>query len=244
MTKKFTMETISLSENNRDIFRTHVDRLKTLIKEQGYIKGLPILVNEEGKIIDGQHRYMACKELGITPDIVVGPDIDLIPLINSTQMKWRVTDYVKYYASKGYPDYIALIELCKKFDLKPSMVYTILEAKMPNRNGLSQKNSTAEGNTLKKGTFKLPDLSEKGIAKVERRIKLTLDLANAMELPKSDRLLVAISKLARDPKFRFDKMHQKIQYLKSRIHRCTTITEYVNMLTGIYNYKSMNKLSL
>lgn len=244
MTKKFTMENLKLSENNRDIFRNHVDRLKELIQEKGYIKGLPILVNEKGEIIDGQHRYMACKELGIAPEIVVGPDIDLIPLINSTQLKWRIVDYVKYYASKGYPDFILLQQLCEKHAITPSMFMNIMLNKAPSRNGLMRKTSSAEGHPLKTGTFKFPDMSDKGIAKIERKIKAILDLVATLELPKTDKLLIAICRLTLDPNFRFDKMHAKVKYLKSRVYRCATINEYVNMLTGIYNYKNTNKISL
>lgn len=44
------------------------NNLKQSIKENnGNI--IPIVVNKEGIIIDGQHRFKACKELGITPKI-------------------------------------------------------------------------------------------------------------------------------------------------------------------------------
>lgn len=43
------------------------EALKNSIKENGQL--YPIIVNEEDVILDGHHRYKACKELGIEPKI-------------------------------------------------------------------------------------------------------------------------------------------------------------------------------
>jgi N6-adenosine-specific RNA methylase IME4 len=45
--------------------REEYDALKESIKKEGLY--FPIIVNEEGEILDGYHRYKACQELGIEP---------------------------------------------------------------------------------------------------------------------------------------------------------------------------------
>lgn len=45
------------------------ESLKNSIKEDGQL--YPIIVNQDGIILDGHHRFKACKELGITPKIEV-----------------------------------------------------------------------------------------------------------------------------------------------------------------------------
>lgn len=242
MTKKFTIDTIKVSEANRDISRNHVDRLKGIIKEKGYLKGCPILVDEDGLIIDGQHRYLACKELGIEPEIVCSGNFDIVPILNSTQMKWCLRDYVKYYATKDYEDYIILERICKNKGISPNIAYNIIFGKNTTRDALSRKGGSQS--PLKNGTFKLPDKTDKGLAKLDRKIDRILALISALNLPRTDRLIIAIARIAKDSNFNFDKMLGKIEYQKARIYRCSTITEYMQMLANIYNHKNSKKIAV
>ena len=241
MAKTFTMKDIKITDVNRDIHQPHVDRLKELIKKHGYYEGLPIIVDEDGFIIDGQHRYLACKALGIEPPIVVGKSFDVVPIINSTQLSWGLKDYVKYYSAKGYEDFVILEQICKSKDISPGTAYTIMFDKTSPRTGLSRK---AAQNPLKDGTFKFPDKSDKGLAKLERKVDAVLRLISLTGLPKTDRLIIAIARLAKDSNFGFKMMEKKIEYQKSRIYRCATIQEYMTMLATIYNYKNTKKITV
>lgn len=239
--KKFTIDTIKLSEANREISKGQVERIKLLIKKHGYIKALPIIVDEDGLIIDGQHRFLACKELNIEPTIVVEPSFDITPILNASQLKWGTKDYVKYYAVKGYEDYIILEQLCKKKNISPSIAYNIIFNKTVERQGIT-RNKIYEESKLKSGLMKLPDTSEKGLAKIERKVDRILNLISYLNLPRTDRLIVAISRLAKDENFVFSTMKNKIDYQRSRIYRCSTIQEYMQMLANIYNHKNSKKI--
>lgn len=50
---------------NRSINRSHVNKLKKSLSEYGFLSSQPITVSNDMKIIDGQHRFIACKEMGI-----------------------------------------------------------------------------------------------------------------------------------------------------------------------------------
>src|SRR5215207_10752144 len=52
-----------------EISAEEYDALKQSIKENGLY--VPIIVNQNGILLDGHHRYKACQELGITPSQVV-----------------------------------------------------------------------------------------------------------------------------------------------------------------------------
>ena len=165
MAKKWTLKDLKVTEANRDIRRNQVDRIKESIKTHGYIGAVPILVDEDGLIIDGQHRYVACKELGIEPTILQAGSFELVPVLNSTQLSWGLSDFVKYYAAKGYEDYVILENICKAKKLKPSLVYNMIHNKSVNRPTMDrQLKGTQQPEPIKHGTFKFPDKSAKGLA--------------------------------------------------------------------------------
>lgn len=239
---KFTMDNIRISKANRKIYSNHVDRLVELIRKNGYIDGLPIIVDEDGWIIDGQHRFLACKKLGIKAPIVIGKTFDIVPILNSSQMKWSTGDYVNFYAAKGIEDYIILDQICKAKDISANVAYNIIFSKTVDRSGHSR--SKKETSDIKAGKLKLPDTSEKGLAKLERKIDSIIRLIGVLELPRTDRLIVAITRLMDDSNFSMSVMMNKLDYQKSRVHRCSTIAEYTQMLSAIYNHKNSKKVAV
>ena len=58
-------EKFSIKSYNRNLNRNHINELKEKFATIGYKDYLPILVNENYEIIDGQHRFVACKESGL-----------------------------------------------------------------------------------------------------------------------------------------------------------------------------------
>ena len=243
MKKTFTLKDIRITQANRDVLEGHVEKLKQLIQKHGYIKSLPIIVDPDGCIIDGQHRYLACKELKVEPTIVVEEDDfhNLVPVINANQKKWSFADFVKYYSNRGLEHFVILEQVCKAKGLSPSIVYAIIYGKME-KQGIRKHGRMTKDHPLKDGTFKFPDTSEKGLKKLERKIDNILNLIHILQLPRTDRLVLAITRLAQNPNFSFETMEKKIEYQRSRIFRCTTIAEYTAMLTSIYNYKNAKKI--
>lgn len=240
-----TLKDLRVTEANRDIKKNQVDRIKESIKKHGYIDAVPILVDQDGFIIDGQHRYVACKELNVEPTIVQAGSFDLVPVINSTQLSWSLPDYVKYYAAKGYEDYVILENICKQKKLKPSLVYNMIHNKSVNRPTMDRLlKGKQQPEPIKHGAFKFPDKTAKGLAKLERKIDAILELVSVLSLPRTDRLVIAIAKLTQDPNFSFDIMKNKIDYQRARIYKCTTIQEYLVMLANIYNNKNAKKVAV
>ena len=238
------LKDLKLTDANRKIKRPHVDRLKEIISKNGYLEGCPIICDKDGFIIDGQHRYVVCKELKLEPPIVVlemENAFDMAPLMNSTQMRWGIPDYVHYWAVKGLPDYIILEQICKSKDLSPSAVYNIITGKVVERTGLGKPN---ERSVIKTGAFKIGDTSEKGLAKLERKINAIMEIISRLDLPRTDRLIIALARLATDKNFSFSTMLAKIDYQRAKVYRCATILEFQQMLANIYNYKNSKKIAV
>jgi hypothetical protein len=107
-TKNYSL--FSFFNENRPIVRANVEQKKKSIKSIGYIEACPIIVNESFQIIDGQHRFIALKEMGM--DIVyaiedVNSQEAMIEL-NRSQSVWRLPEYINHFAEMGKHDYLIL----------------------------------------------------------------------------------------------------------------------------------------
>lgn len=80
-------------DGNRDV--THLTNLRKSIKNHGWYRQ-PILVNERFEIIEGQHRFMVCKELELPIEYIIQPGLlvtDCAPL-NTGRTNWKTKEYV------------------------------------------------------------------------------------------------------------------------------------------------------
>lgn len=105
---------------NREVKPNKVKKLMESIKHIGFIGS--ILVHKETYdktgllyILDGQHRYLALKNLGLeVPYEFVSGDIKtIVTEMNKNQTAWSLCDYIKSHAMSGIECYINLYSLCQ-----------------------------------------------------------------------------------------------------------------------------------
>ena len=116
------------SRENREIRTKTVLAIKDSMTKFGFIPGRPVLITKEWVIIDGQHRFLAAKELGISVEfeIVEGNYIDKMILLNSTQSNWTLEDYVNSYAQQNVDCYRKLLKFKEKYELNLSCSIVLL----------------------------------------------------------------------------------------------------------------------
>lgn len=97
---------------NRGIDQNRVQKIMDSIEQVGYIP-VPIVVNEDHCIIDGQGRWMALQKLGLSIAYMVvdGLDINDCIAMNVSGTAWRDIDYVNSYADQGNENYERLRKL-------------------------------------------------------------------------------------------------------------------------------------
>ena len=102
------------ANGNRDINPKEYQSLKKNISENGQLQ--PIMVNERGEVIDGQHRLAVCKELGMPISFVIipGTTIQTAVHLNTAGLRWSTLDWINYYAKQGNDDYKELLQFVKK----------------------------------------------------------------------------------------------------------------------------------
>lgn len=109
-------------ENNRPISDRHVKKLMKSIENNGYIEAMPIIVNSDMVIIDGQHRYQACKNMNIdiVYEICSGNENQLLLDLNVSQLKWQQANYIAHHAKNGIIFYQLVTEIEAMYHLSTS----------------------------------------------------------------------------------------------------------------------------
>lgn len=122
-------EQFKLREDNREaVNQSHVKRLAESIKARNLLELRPISVNGGMEVIDGQHRLLAAKSLGVPIYYIQNSELhskDII-LMNVSQ-PWGQMDYLNYYVKNGQHEYIKLAEFMKKnsISIKVALAITL-----------------------------------------------------------------------------------------------------------------------
>lgn len=108
-------------DGNRDVDKTA--SLKKSIKENGWYRQ-PILVNKRFEIIEGQHRFVVCKELRLPIEYIVQEGLkakDCAPL-NVGRRNWAIKDYV-HLGAVSSDAYRYFEYLLQRFGFSPAVTY-------------------------------------------------------------------------------------------------------------------------
>lgn len=143
-------------ESNRKVMESHVDTLFNDPEFPEKIPTHPIVVNADLYIIDGQHRFHACRRLGIPIYYVIDPngvESDVIRL--NTQMRvWKTIDYLRHYA-QTIDSYKFFLEIMEKFSSLSITIHLTLIT------GVTHGSSHRVHQLIKKGEFKINEEGKK-----------------------------------------------------------------------------------
>lgn len=234
------MEDIKLcfKKENRKINHRHVEELKASILEHGYLSCNPIIANANGEIIDGQHRYVACQELGIDPFIITINDIpdELMVDLNKTQRCWGIPDFINFYAKKGISEYMLL----KNFVIETKLAIT--PALMILTNGKTIKFDKIKSGILEIG-FEAESSEYEHCLFIADCINKT---ARFLRLPHGNKSLTeAIIVLSKIEGFDIEYLIDKLSRYRDELYLCGSTKGYINLFLKLYNLNKKGvKISL
>jgi hypothetical protein len=229
-TKDYAM--FSTLSGNRELNPMHLTRLRDSIR-QHYLMTI-ITVNEKFEIIDGQHRFSVCKQLGLPINYVVVPGYGLkeVQILNANSKTWSANDYLNGYCDLNYPEYHTYRSFFKRYGFGHKVNLSLLS---PHGSG-----STGKGyEVFRNGTFKIANLDF--AITIADKIKMISKI-----YPGAERLtfVIAFTHCVRKPIFNFEEFMDKMRYRSSMLVDCTTTTAYLALIEEIYNYKRKEKVNL
>jgi hypothetical protein len=215
-------------KSNRPINESHVKNLVESMKKE-YLFTV-ITVNEKNEICDGQHRFLAIKELKLPMFYVVmeGYGEKQMRIINSTNRVWSNDDYLNSFIIQGKSDYIDYQMFQKTYKLGHVDCQKILTW-----------NHKSHGKDFKNGNFKIENY-KRACSFMEK----LLVIKKYYKGYKRTLFINAMMSLLNNPKFNFDEFILKLQQQQTLLVDCTKVELYISRIEEIYNYKRKEKVNL
>lgn len=126
--KSTDYDAVTNINTNRNINTGNYNKLLRSMQEEQLI--IPICLNEKLEIIDGQHRFLACKELGkpFYYYIEEGYREAQMKRANLVGATWNKNDFLNMYINEGSDTYKRVKELMDKYSIVISDMIKIMAA--------------------------------------------------------------------------------------------------------------------
>jgi hypothetical protein len=211
---------------NREIDWKHVERLKTSIKVHGQLE--EIQCTSDYKILDGQHRFHALRELEMPVQAILKKNAKEEDLheMNDVRKGWTTLDSLNEYCKKQISDYLQLsqkIEYYKDVFNVSSIIYaydhSVYHKKKDFTNG-KYRFSEIKGNSILRNCLKMSEV-----------------IGNNAYKSKFIKCITIL--MSRNKRFDINRLHHVAQTKKLYIYA----NEYdtLNEIIEIYNYKLKNE---
>jgi len=210
-------------EGNRNLNELHLKRLTESVKENDLLHANPILVNQKYEIIDGQHRFNVCRNLGKAVHYikVKGLGLSEIQILNANSKNWKLEDYVSGYCDMGLSEYIYLNQLLRNTNVGVMALLSMFGSD-------DGKNS----NELKSG-----DLILRNKKRGTTILKWLDDWNKYFSDYKGRSFIRALVHMYNLDGYDHKKMMNKMRYQSSKLVSSNYTKTYLAMLEEIYNYK-------
>lgn len=207
---------------NRQIHEKHVMRVAGSIKEYGLL--VPIIVNQDLEVLDGQHRLKACELLGRPVEYIVKSNIDMsaVQVMNTVQDKWKLMDCIESFAAKGNDNYKNMLRF-----------HSLYGDKFP-ISSLLGIISDSQSRSIRDGSFKFT--SQMALRAHEDAEKI-LEVGKYFKDATKFRFARVYRKILAIKDFSHDQFIAKLAKQRSSLYPCIRDAQYAKLVEDIYNYR-------
>ena len=222
-------------DNRKKIERAHVLRLKNSLEKKNMLGLKPIIVNEKMEILDGQHRYLAAKELGleICYEVQRGSTAQDIITLNVSK-SWGIEDYLNFYCVNGYQEYQKLEKFSREKNISLQSALCL--------SGTWKKEQRIN---FKEGNYKfLFDI-------IEEKYQLALETIDKIKkfngfssFTRSSRFWKALMVLISHEDFNADKWFKNMDKFIDHFVPKANSRDYLKCILNIYNYQNTKRINI
>jgi len=234
VTKDYDM--FKLYNYNRAVMVKRVDEIVESILKYGFL--LPILVNEDFLVIDGQHRLEAARKTGVELSYIqVAFPSQAIPLliatVNSTSTNWKLPDYLNMWEFFKKPAYVSIRDYISKHFIK---IYAFLQ--------LANVASMKDQKKFRDGTL---SFSKSQIEKIEKKLAWLEEIVEL--IPEDDKLRKSLKTCSQfrqaiiqcliHPDYDHKRMMKVLMKSPGSLQKQRSMPMYVEVLEMLYNNKGL-----
>jgi hypothetical protein len=217
----------SFFEENRQVTRNFVNRLKHSFQERDIGERYPIIVDSSYRIYDGQNRFTARRELGLPIFYQVDDTLTIADIgrISANVKKWVPGDWLKYHLVRNENSmYKVYAGFRRRWNLNHTVALTMLN------HGEYTKGMFED--------FKAGKLVIRDINLGNEYAKIATEIRDQMHFSLSKSWYVAIVHIANMDQYNHTRMMKKLGKYTSRMRPCTKWQDCVRELEGVYNWRT------
>ena len=223
-------DSFSFITGNRNINKLHLGKLRKSIMDI-YIP-VPIVVNQFLEIIDGQHRFMVCKEenLPLYFVIIEGLGLSDVQKINELMKKWTAEAFMDCYCDLAlvdedgkYDDYVEYRDFKRQYGFGHNETQAILTNQRMFSGNLSER--------FRNGTFKIGN-----IRKARNVAERITEVNKYYEGYKRRGFVISMLHCFATPEYDHDRFLSKLSYQTYKLNDQPNYKQYLQIVQDIYNY--------
>jgi hypothetical protein len=227
-----------LEVSNRPINERKAEKLMNDIKEKNLLEAFPIVVKSDMRIMDGQHRFTAAKNLGVPVHYIINDDFDLndIGKVNSSSTSWTLSQFLSHFVALGYEEYIKVDNFIKEHDVPLYNAVGMLHGRIshPNQQLIQE---------FKDGKYKIKNITH-AMKVVKQRDDMVERSDYAKEFASQKNFINAVAKLTSLDDYDHSMMLDKLSRQPKELRKVPTTDRYLEEMVGIYNHHTPKKKRL
>jgi disulfide oxidoreductase YuzD len=226
-------ELFSYIDGNRPIRATHLKNIRDSIASKQI--PVPIVVNEEYKICDGQNRFEACKMLKkpVYYVVVEGLRLEDVQRLNANTHTWDTQDFLDSYCELGYEHYLRYRTYKNRYKFGHTECMVIL-------GGYKNEGKRLHQN-FREGKFTVKDYS-KAIEVSDKIVKT----AKYYSGYKRKGFIRAMLRLFKNPEYNHNEFIDKLSKQSEKMTHQADVESYLKLIERLYNHRRLqgNKVRL
>lgn len=217
-------------DGNREIKKSHLKFLTTSFEKKDL--GIPVIVNENFEIIDGQHRMLVFEELGLRVLYIMkkGFKLEEVHILNTNKSNWTMNNFMNSYADLGKKHYVTYREFHDKYKFGHYESIIMLSG------GISNAVNGSVLVPFKEGEFEVIDY-DKGVDWADR---LTM-VGEFYQGFKMRPFVIAMMRLFNYPGYNHTEFLSKLRAQRDMLYDVRNVNSYLRLIEDIYNYRRSAK---